>query len=183
MWDILHGRCVAASLQWALTLVAGKWWEKRRGTGERSGEKLDCFEWNSREGSVSYTTHAHSAYPCTACAVERAQGCRSIWEHPTMHTYDPWGLGSGQSECMTQIARAAGGEYHTETNIRWKPVKTTRKKMFWSFKKIWKKMRDVKRMMFYCHTKFQVETHYEMWAMKKINSALIVTLLFSTIQC
>ena len=24
-----------------------------------------------------------------------------------VHTYDPWGLGSGQSECMTQITRAA----------------------------------------------------------------------------
>ena len=58
---------------------------------------------------MSYTTHAHSAYPCTACVVERAQGCRSIWEHPTVHTYDPWGLGSGQSERRTQIARAAGG--------------------------------------------------------------------------
>ena len=57
-------------------------------------------------------THAHSAYPCTACAVERAQGCRSIWEHPTGHTYDPWGLGSGQSERTTQIARTAGGIGH-----------------------------------------------------------------------
>ena len=26
-----------------------------------------------------------------------------------MQTYDPWGLGSGQSERTTQIARAAGG--------------------------------------------------------------------------
>ena len=26
-----------------------------------------------------------------------------------VHTYDPWGLGSGQSERTTQIARAAGG--------------------------------------------------------------------------
>ena len=98
-------------------------------------------------------THAHSAYPCTACAAEMAQGCRSIWEHPMVHTYDPWGLGSGQSERTTQIARAVGG-YHTETNIRWKPVKTTRKNVL-----KFQKMRDVKRMMFYWHTKFQVETH------------------------
>ena len=78
-----------------------------------------------------------------------------------MHTYDPWGLGSGQSERTTQIARATGGEYHTETNIRWKPVKTTSNRCFEVSKKI-QKMRDVKRMVFYCHTKFQVETHYEM---------------------
>ena len=129
--------------------VVGNRWEEWR-------ETVACFEWKpSREGSVSYTMHAHSAYPCTACAIERAQGCRSIWEHPTVHTYGPWGLGSGQSECMTQIARAAGGEYHTETNIRWKPVKTTRKGYF----EVSKKMRDVKTMMFYWHTKFQVERH------------------------
>ena len=54
-----------------------------------------------------------------------------------------------------------GGEYHTETNIRWKPVKTTRKRCFEVSKKL-KKMRDVNRMMFHCHTKIQVETHYEM---------------------
>lgn len=58
---------------------------------------------------MSYTTHAHSAYPCIACVLESAQGCRLIWEHPTVHTYDPWGLGSGQSECTSQIARATGG--------------------------------------------------------------------------
>ena len=45
----------------------------------------------------------------TAFPVERDEDCRSIWEHPTVQTYDPWGLGSGQSERTTQIARAAGG--------------------------------------------------------------------------
>ena len=106
--------------------------------------------------------HAHNAYPCTACAVEGARGCRSIWEHPTVHMYDPWGLGSGQSERTTHIARAVGGVgYHTETNIWWKQVKTTRKRCL-KFQKKFKKMWDVKSMMFYCHTKFQVETHYEM---------------------
>ena len=45
----------------------------------------------------------------TACAVERDEDCRSIRENPTVQTYDPWGLGSGQSERMTQIARAVGG--------------------------------------------------------------------------
>ena len=53
-------------------------------------------------------THAHSAYPCTACAIERAEDCRSMWEHPTVQTYDPWGLGSCQSECTTQIAGDIG---------------------------------------------------------------------------
>ena len=113
--------------------------------------------------------HAHSAYPCTTCAVERAQGCRPILEHPMAHTYDLWGLGSGQSERTTQIARAAGGEYHTETNIPWKPVKTTRKRCFEVSKKCGML---IARMMFYCHTKFQVETHYEMGAMKKTKLVL-----------
>ena len=39
-------------------------------------------------------------------------------------------------------------------------------------KNLKKKMWDVKKVMFYCDTKFQVEKHYEMWAMKKTNSAL-----------
>ena len=50
-------------------------------------------------------------------------------------------------------ARSRGEEYH----IRWKPVKTTKKDVL-KFQKMW----DVKRMMFYWHTKFQVEKHYEM---------------------
>ena len=58
-------------------------------------------------------------------------------------------------------SRAQKGGYHMETNIRWKPAKTTGKRCFEVSKKI-EKMQDVKRMMFYCHTKFQVETHYEM---------------------
>ena len=45
----------------------------------------------------------------TAFPVERDEDCRSIWEHPTEQTYDPWGLGSGQSERTTQIARAVRG--------------------------------------------------------------------------
>ena len=45
----------------------------------------------------------------TACAVERDEDRRSIWEHPMVHTYNPWGLGSGHSERRIQIARAAGG--------------------------------------------------------------------------
>ena len=45
----------------------------------------------------------------TAFPVERDEDCRLIWEHPTVQTYDPWGFGSGKSERMTQIARAAGG--------------------------------------------------------------------------
>ena len=41
----------------------------------------------------------------TACAVERGENRRSIWEHPTVQMYDPWGLGSGQSEHTAQIER------------------------------------------------------------------------------
>ena len=45
---------------------------------------------------------------CT-CVVERDEDRRSIKENPTVQTYDPWGLGSGQSEGTTRIARVAGG--------------------------------------------------------------------------
>ena len=51
--------------------------------------------------------HINRITTTTACAVERDEDCRSIWEHPTVQTYDPWGLGSGQSERTTQIARVA----------------------------------------------------------------------------
>ena len=40
--------------------------------------------------------------------------------------------------------------------------------------------------MFHCHAKFQVQTHYEMWAMKKINSSLnsdITIRHYSTLIC
>ena len=47
---------------------------------------------------------------CT-CVVERDEDRRSIKENPTVQTYDPWGLGSGQSERTTQIARVAEGGY------------------------------------------------------------------------
>ena len=43
------------------------------------------------------------------CAVERDEDRRSIKENPTVQMYDPWGLGSGQPERTTQIARVAGG--------------------------------------------------------------------------
>ena len=45
----------------------------------------------------------------TAFPIEGDEDFRSILEHPTVQTYDPWGLGSGQSERMTQIARVAEG--------------------------------------------------------------------------
>ena len=45
---------------------------------------------------------------CT-CVVERDEDRRSIKENPTVQTYDPWGLGSGQSERTTQIARTTMG--------------------------------------------------------------------------
>ena len=45
----------------------------------------------------------------TACVVERDEDCRSIKKNPMVQTYDPWGLGFGQSESTTQIARVAEG--------------------------------------------------------------------------
>jgi len=48
------------------------------------------------------------------CAVERDEDRRSIKENPTVQTYDPWGLGSGQSERTTQIARAAKGGHRPQ---------------------------------------------------------------------
>ena len=56
-----------------------------------------------------HLVHKNEITTGTACAAERDEDRHSIWEHPMVHTYDPWGLGSGQSECTTQIARAAGG--------------------------------------------------------------------------
>ena len=45
----------------------------------------------------------------TACVVKRDEDRRSIKENPMVQTYDPWGLGSGQSERTTQITRMAEG--------------------------------------------------------------------------
>ena len=45
----------------------------------------------------------------TACAVERDEDRRSIWQHPTVQTYDPWGLGSRQLEGTTQIVGGVAG--------------------------------------------------------------------------
>ena len=47
--------------------------------------------------------HKNKITTGTACAVERDEDRRSIKENPTVQTYDPWGLGSGQSESTTQI--------------------------------------------------------------------------------
>ena len=43
------------------------------------------------------------------CAIKRDEDRRSIKENPTVQTYDPWGLGSGQSERTTEIVRTAKG--------------------------------------------------------------------------
>mgnify|MGYP006968175782 CR=1 FL=1 len=149
---------------------AGNRWEEWR-------ETVACLENLVEKEAWASTTHAHSAYPCTACAVERAQGCRSIWEHPTVHTYDPWGLGSGQSERRTQIARAAGG-YHTETNIRWKPVKTTRKRCF----EVSKKCGMLRGWCFIATQNFKLKhiTRCELW--KRQNQCWIVPNSNVTIQ-
>ena len=61
--------------------------------------------------------HKNKITTGTACAVERDEDRRSIWEHPTVQTYDPWGLGFGQSERMTQIARAVGGRGGASTTV------------------------------------------------------------------
>ena len=45
---------------------------------------------------------------CT-CVVERDEDRRSTKENPTVQTYDPWGLGSGQSESTTQIMDGVTG--------------------------------------------------------------------------
>ena len=51
------------------------------------------------------------------CAVERDEDRRSIKENPTVQTYDPWGLGSGQSEPTTQIARVAEGGHRPRFSV------------------------------------------------------------------
>ena len=43
------------------------------------------------------------------CAVKRDEDRCSIKENLTVQMYDPWGLGSGQSERTTQITRVGGG--------------------------------------------------------------------------
>ena len=53
--------------------------------------------------------HKNKIKTGTACADERYEDRRSNKENPMVQTYDPWGLGSGQSERMTQIARVAEG--------------------------------------------------------------------------
>ena len=55
-----------------------------------------------------YFVHINKITTGTAFAVERGDNCRSIWEHPAVQTYDPWGLGSGQSKRTTQITRGIG---------------------------------------------------------------------------
>ena len=57
-------------------------------------------------------THINKITTGSACAIEMDEDCHSVCEHPTVQTYDPWGLGSRQSERMTQIARTAGGIDH-----------------------------------------------------------------------
>ena len=57
--------------------------------------------------------HKNKITTGTACAVERDEDRRSIWEHPTVQAYNPWGLGSGQSESTTHImGRVTGFSRH-----------------------------------------------------------------------
>ena len=53
--------------------------------------------------------HKNKITTGTACVVERDEDRHSIWVHPMVQTYDPWGFGSGQSERTTRIARHKGG--------------------------------------------------------------------------
>ena len=53
--------------------------------------------------------HKNKITTGTAFAVERDEDCRSISEHPTVQTYDPWALDSGQSESTTQIVGGVAG--------------------------------------------------------------------------
>ena len=53
--------------------------------------------------------HKNKITTGTACVVERDEDHRLIWEHPMVQTYDPWGLGSGQSESTTQIVGGVAG--------------------------------------------------------------------------
>ena len=45
--------------------------------------------------------HKNKITTGTACVVERDEDRRLLWEHPMVQMYDPWGLGSGQSESTT----------------------------------------------------------------------------------
>ena len=53
--------------------------------------------------------HKNKITTGTACAVERDEDRRSIWEHPTVQTYDSWALDFGQSESTTQIMGGVAG--------------------------------------------------------------------------
>ena len=64
---------------------------------------MTFFEFNMQFVDVNKITTG------TACVVERDEERRSIKENPTVQTYDPWGLGSGQPECTTQIVGGVAG--------------------------------------------------------------------------
>ena len=49
----------------------------------------------------------------TACVVERDEDRRSIKENLMVQMYDPWVLGSSQSERTTQIMRVAEGGHRS----------------------------------------------------------------------
>ena len=53
--------------------------------------------------------HKNKITTGTTCAVVRGEDPRSMWEHPTVQTYDLWGLGFGQSESTNQIVGGVAG--------------------------------------------------------------------------
>jgi hypothetical protein len=55
---------------------------------------------------TGHLVHINQIPTTTACGDERDEDCRSICVHPMVQTYDPWGLGSGQSEHTTHITRS-----------------------------------------------------------------------------
>ena len=59
--------------------------------------------------------HVNKITNGTGCAVERDKDLLSICEHPTVQTYDPWGLGSGLSETTPQILGGVVGGFGQHT--------------------------------------------------------------------
>ena len=90
-----------------------------------------------------------------------------------------WIYGDLKTEVLMKCFQIAHGSL-TKADIQWK----LRGNHILKFHKNLEKMWDVKKVMFYCDTKFQVQKHYEMWAMKNTNSAMnsdITILHYSTL--
>ena len=60
--------------------------------------------------------HKNKITTGNACAVERDEDLRSIWEHATVQTYDQWGLGSGLRKHNSDRGRGSVGTRLSSTN-------------------------------------------------------------------